>query len=31
MSEIVYWSVIVFTVVCFAVEYSIKGDDDDFR
>lgn len=30
MSEIVYWSVIVFTVICFMVEYSI-GDDDDFR
>jgi hypothetical protein len=30
MSEIVYWSVIVFTVVCFMVEYT-KGDDDDFR
>jgi hypothetical protein len=30
MSEIVYWSVIVFTVVCFMVEYT-KGDDDDLR
>lgn len=30
MSEIVYWSVIVFTVICFMVEYSI-GDDNDRR
>jgi len=30
MSEILYWSVIVFTVICFMVEYG-KGDDDDFR
>lgn len=30
MAELLYWSVIVFTIVCFIVEYSI-GDDDDRR
>lgn len=28
MGELIYWAVILFTVVCFMVEYG-KGDDND--
>lgn len=31
MAEMTYWAVITFTVICFAVEFSIKDDDDDLR
>jgi hypothetical protein len=28
MGELIYWAVILFTVVCFMVEYT-KGDGND--
>ena len=30
MAEMTYWAVVTFTIICFAVEFSIK-DDDDYR
>lgn len=30
MAELIYWTVIGITMVCFMIEYT-KGDDDDLR
>ena len=31
MAELIYWTMIAITVVLFAVEFSIKDDDDGYR